>query len=170
MGDRLELRQLDMREYIPTGPEEGLGDAMRGRAFKSSSNATDPASLAVSEDSTEIERSSDDSSVVVVPKPIPSTRASRTWMRILPALVLLAIILLFVLENLGTTTITFLNLSGKLPLAIALLASAALGALVVLALGSVRIIQLRKLVHSPPELVHPIQPQRSESSPPDSES
>ena len=51
-------------------------------------------------------------------------------------------------ENLRSTKVTFLGFSGTLPLALALLAAAALGALLVLALGSVRIVQLRKVIHS----------------------
>ena len=64
----------------------------------------------------------------------------------LPVLVLFAAILLFVLQNLRSSKVSFLSLSGTLPLGVALLAAVALGALLVLALGSVRILQLRKLV------------------------
>jgi uncharacterized integral membrane protein len=81
-----------------------------------------------------------------VPGTIPSTRASRTWTRVLPVLVLFAAILLFVLQNLRSSKVSFVSLSGTLPLGVALLAAVALGALLVLALGSVRILQLRKLV------------------------
>jgi uncharacterized integral membrane protein len=79
-------------------------------------------------------------------KSIPSTRAGRAWMRVLPGLVLLAVTLTFILQNLRTARVTFFAASGTLPIALALLAAAALGALAVLALGSVRIMQLRKLV------------------------
>jgi uncharacterized integral membrane protein len=79
--------------------------------------------------------------------PIPSTRAGRTWIRVLPALVLLAVTVVFVLQNLRSAKVSFITASGRLPLGLALLLAAALGALVVLALGSVRIIQLRHLVH-----------------------
>ncbi len=77
---------------------------------------------------------------------IPSTRTSRTWTRLLPVLFLFAAILLFVLQNLRSSQVRFVSLSGTLPLGVALLAAVALGALLVLALGSVRILQLRKLV------------------------
>jgi uncharacterized integral membrane protein len=62
-------------------------------------------------------------------------------------LVLLAITLVFVLQNLRSVKVSFLSASGRLPLGVALLVAAALGALAVLTLGSVRIIQLRHLVH-----------------------
>jgi uncharacterized integral membrane protein len=77
---------------------------------------------------------------------IPSTRAARVWIRVLPALILLVVTLVFVLQNLQSAKVSFFTASGRLPLAVALLASAALGALIVLALGSVRIIQLRKVI------------------------
>ncbi len=84
-----------------------------------------------------------------VPHPrVASTRASRMWVRTLPAIVVLAVILIFVFQNLQHARVHFLSFSGSLPIALALLAAAALGALAVLALGSVRILQLRKAVRS----------------------
>jgi uncharacterized integral membrane protein len=77
---------------------------------------------------------------------VPTTRASRAWMRIVPSLILLAIMLVFVFQNLRSTKVTFMTASGRFPLAVALLAAAALGALSVLAIGSVRIVQLRKVI------------------------
>jgi uncharacterized integral membrane protein len=65
---------------------------------------------------------------------------------VLPVLILLAAILVFVLQNLRSSKVRFVSLSGTLPLGVALLAAVTLGALLVLALGSVRILQLRKLV------------------------
>jgi uncharacterized integral membrane protein len=62
-------------------------------------------------------------------------------------LALFAAILLFVLQNLRSSKVSFVSLSGTLPLGVALLVAVALGALLVLAVGSVRILQLRKLVH-----------------------
>ena len=80
------------------------------------------------------------------PEPIPSTRASRAWVRVLPALIVLAILLIFIFQNRQDVKISFFGWSGSLPLAIALLASAALGVLVLLILGSVRMLQLRREV------------------------
>jgi uncharacterized integral membrane protein len=85
------------------------------------------------------------SNAVTAP-PIPSTRAGRTWLRVLPALLLLTVTGVFVVQNLRSAKVSFFTVSGHLPLGVALLAAAALGALVVLALGSVRILQLRSLV------------------------
>jgi uncharacterized integral membrane protein len=77
---------------------------------------------------------------------IPATRASRLWIRILPALIVLAVILVFVFQNTKDVRVSFFAFSGELPLSASLLSAAALGALLVMALGSVRIIQLRKQV------------------------
>jgi uncharacterized integral membrane protein len=74
------------------------------------------------------------------------TRASRSWVKVLPGLILVAIIIMFVLQNLKSTKVSFVTASGSFPLALALLGAAALGALCVLALGSVRILQLRKVI------------------------
>lgn len=81
------------------------------------------------------------------PKGVVSTRASRAWVKVLPALLVLAVILLFVFQNSQSAKVSFATASGRLPLAIALLAAAALGGVFVLALGSIRILQLRKTIH-----------------------
>lgn len=78
---------------------------------------------------------------------VESTRASRAWIRIFPALVLLAVILVFVFQNLDNTKIVFMMFSGTIPAALALFIAAALGGLLVLMIGSIRIIQLRKVIH-----------------------
>ena len=88
------------------------------------------------------------------PEPIASTRASRAWVRVLPALIVLAILLVFVFQNRKDVKISFFGWSGMLPLAVALLASAALGMLVLLALGSVRMLQLRRQVRRKKKAAH----------------
>jgi uncharacterized integral membrane protein len=88
------------------------------------------------------------------PEPIDSTRASRAWVRVLPALTVLAILLVFVFQNRKDVKISFFGWSGMLPLAVALLASAALGMLVLLALGSVRMLQLRRQVRRKKKAAH----------------
>jgi uncharacterized integral membrane protein len=83
---------------------------------------------------------------LAVPKEPRSTRVSRAWNGVIPALVLLTLILVFIFQNLHKTRVSFLFLSGTLPLALALIAAAACGGLFVLALGSVRMVQLRKVI------------------------
>ena len=120
---------------------------MGTRTLRSRAGGEAAVPLVVSQDT----KGSDDEAVDdAIPAPtakaIPSTRASRTWVRAFPALLLFTVMLLFVLQNLRSAKVSFITLSGTLPLAVALLASMAIGALLVLALGSVRIVQLRKLV------------------------
>jgi uncharacterized integral membrane protein len=67
---------------------------------------------------------------------VPKSRAGQAWKSLVPALV--------VVQNLEKAKVSFLIFSGRFPLALALLVAAALGALVVFCLGSVRIVQLRK--------------------------
>ncbi len=77
---------------------------------------------------------------------IVSTRTSRAWIRLLPVLVVLAVILVFVFQNPKDVKVSLFSFSGTLPLSVALLGAVILGALMALALGSVRILQLRKQV------------------------
>lgn len=68
----------------------------------------------------------------------------------LPALFVLTVILVFIFQNSQSAKVSFMTASGRLPLAVALLAAAALGALLMLALGSIRILQLRRVIHRSP--------------------
>jgi uncharacterized integral membrane protein len=77
---------------------------------------------------------------------IVSTRTSRAWIRLLPVLVVLVVILVFVFQNPKDVKVRLFTFSGTLPLSVALLGAVVLGALMALALGSVRIFQLRKQV------------------------
>ena len=75
---------------------------------------------------------------------VPKSRAGRAWQRVIPALLVTAVMVIFVVQNLHKTKISFLTFSGRFPVALALLVAAALGALVVFLLGTVRIAQFRK--------------------------
>ncbi len=81
---------------------------------------------------------------------IASTRTSRLWWRLVPSLVVLIVILVFVVQNHQDVRVSLFTLSVTWPLSIALLASAILGALLVLAIGSVRILQLRRQIRRRP--------------------
>jgi uncharacterized integral membrane protein len=65
---------------------------------------------------------------------------------LVPALILLIVMLVFIFQNLHDVKVSFFTASGSLPLALALLLAAILGALIVLCLGSIRILQLRRTV------------------------
>jgi uncharacterized integral membrane protein len=83
--------------------------------------------------------------------PGPSvTRASRisgVWIAVIVATILLVFLLVFILQNLTTVTVSFLGFSGNLPLGVALLFGAIVGALLVTLVGAARILQLRRRVH-----------------------
>ena len=81
-----------------------------------------------------------------VEKPYPGeaqTRLSGAWTALVVGVVVLVVILVFILQNLQSVEVHFLFLQGNLPLAVALLFAMGLGAVVVLAFGAVRILQLR---------------------------
>lgn len=80
--------------------------------------------------------------------PVRASRAGRAWVAIILGIVLLALLLVFIFQNLHHTTIHFFTVSGSLPVALALLFAAIAGAVVVLLVGSVRIIQLRRHVRA----------------------
>ena len=71
------------------------------------------------------------------------TRLSAVWTALTVAIVALAAILVFILQNPQSVNLSFLVFQGHLPLAIALLFAMMLGAVIVLAAGAARILQLR---------------------------
>jgi uncharacterized integral membrane protein len=76
-------------------------------------------------------------------KAAPRTRVSSAWTAVAVGLVLLTALLIFMFQNLQEARVTFLGFHARLPLALSLLSSAILGALVVLLLGVSRMVQLR---------------------------
>ena len=80
------------------------------------------------------------------PRAVEPARPSRHLrLGLVPGMVALVIMLVFIFQNMRETTVSFLGFSGGAPLGLALVAAALLGGIIVFALGSVRIIQLRKL-------------------------
>ena len=71
------------------------------------------------------------------------TRLSGAWTALSVGIAALVVILVFVLQNLQNVRVNFLIFDGELPLAIALLSAMILGAIIVLAFGGGRILQLR---------------------------
>ena len=79
-------------------------------------------------------------------EPLPGerrTRLSGAWTAIVIGLLALVVILVFILQNQQGVEIKFLMFEGNLPLAIALLFALILGAIIVVAFGAARILQLR---------------------------
>lgn len=75
---------------------------------------------------------------------VKRTRASGLWVGLITAAVLAVGFLVFIAQNSEKVSIRFLGFEGQLSLAIALLLSAVIGALVVAVPGIVRIGQLRR--------------------------
>jgi uncharacterized integral membrane protein len=71
------------------------------------------------------------------------TRLSGAWTAIVIGLFGLIVILVFILQNQQSVEVRFLVFEGHLPLAVALLFALILGALIVVAFGAARILQLR---------------------------
>jgi uncharacterized integral membrane protein len=74
------------------------------------------------------------------------SKVSALWIGLIVAAVLLILLLIFIAQNSKTVPIHFLGASGHISLAVALLLSAVVAALLVAIPGSVRIYQLRRLV------------------------
>ncbi len=99
-------------------------------------------------------------------KPYPGerqTRLSGAWTALVIGIVLLVVILVFILQNLQSVEVHFLVMEGQLPLAVALLFAMILGAVVVLAFGAGRILQLRLVARrarhkGPPAATAPAKP------------
>jgi uncharacterized integral membrane protein len=71
------------------------------------------------------------------------TRLSGAWTALAGGFLALAVILVFILQNLQSVDLSFLVLHGRLPLGVALLFAVILGAVIVLGFGGARILQLR---------------------------
>jgi uncharacterized integral membrane protein len=99
----------------------------------------------------------------VQPESIRSTRTSRAWIRLLPALIVLVVILVFVFQNPKDVKISLFTFSGTFPLSVALLGAVILGALMTVALGSLRIFQLRRQVRRKNGDVHRRRPPRTKT-------
>ena len=76
---------------------------------------------------------------------VPNSRLGRTWLAISAGMLALILILVFVLENLKSVKVSFFGATWRVPLALDLLFAAILGGLVVFFLGTLRIVQLRRL-------------------------
>jgi len=79
------------------------------------------------------------------PHQVARTRAGSVYAAAIAFAVLLLLLLIFILQNGCSVRVSFLGLDGHLPLAVALLLAAVIGALLVGLLGLARVIQLRHI-------------------------
>lgn len=90
------------------------------------------------------------------PRPTPPvrkikrTRVSAAWMALIVGLVVLIILLIFILQNLDSVPINILFWEFSLPLGVAVLLAAIMGAVIMAIVGGVRILQIRKVAKQPP--------------------
>jgi lipopolysaccharide assembly protein A len=71
------------------------------------------------------------------------TRTSAVWTAVVVLVASLILVLAFILQNLQDVSVSFLGFHGQLPLGVALLVSATLGGVIVVAAGAARVVQLR---------------------------
>jgi uncharacterized integral membrane protein len=71
------------------------------------------------------------------------TRTSAVWIAVVVLVASLVVVLIFILQNRQDASVSFLVFHGQLPLGVALLVSATLGGVIVLAAGGARVLQLR---------------------------
>jgi uncharacterized integral membrane protein len=77
---------------------------------------------------------------------VPRTRTSAVWFGVWAGALSLILLIIFVAQNTGAVKLSFLWLDGQIPLALAMLIAGVCGAFIAMAVASVRIIQLRRLV------------------------
>lgn len=75
---------------------------------------------------------------------VKRTRVSAAWITAIVGALVLVVLLVFILQNQTRATVNFFGMSGSLPLGVALLFAAIVGALLVALLGTARILQLRR--------------------------
>ncbi len=72
------------------------------------------------------------------------TRAGALWSSLIAGFLILILLLIFITQNTATTDFTFLSLHWSLPLGVAILLAAVGGGLITVAVGTARILQLRR--------------------------
>ncbi len=74
----------------------------------------------------------------------PRTRVSGIWVASIAAVVVLLVLLIFILQNGASVKINIFGANPTLPIGVALLLAAVLGALLVALVGAARVVQLRR--------------------------
>ena len=74
----------------------------------------------------------------------PRTRVSGIWVASIAAVVVLLLLLIFILQNSESVKINIFGANPTLPIGVALLLAAVLGALLVALVGAARVVQLRR--------------------------
>ena len=72
------------------------------------------------------------------------TRAAALWSALITGFVILIVLLVFIMQNTDDTTINFFGWEWNLPVGVAILLAAVCGGLLTVAVGTARIVQLRR--------------------------
>jgi len=94
---------------------------------------------------------------IVVPEPDSRagfTRAAALWTALILGFLILIILLIFIAQNTTTTPFQFLGWHWSLPLGVAILFAAVAGGLITVAVGAVRMFQLRRAAKHNLRLAH----------------
>ncbi|MBY6411110.1 DUF1049 domain-containing protein [Rhodococcus sp. BP-252] len=78
------------------------------------------------------------------PEGIAHTKAAATWTGLVVGAIVLVILLIFILQNLGSVPVNIFVWTFELPLGVSMLLAAIAGALVMALAGGVRILQIRR--------------------------
>jgi len=73
------------------------------------------------------------------------TRAGALWSALIAGFFILILLLIFIAQNTASTPFTFLAFHWSLPLGVAILLAAVVGGLITVAVGTARILQLRRV-------------------------
>ena len=84
------------------------------------------------------------------------TRLSGAWTAAVVAIVLVVAMLIFILQNGRQVPISFVSAHGHLPLGVAMLFSAVVGAAIVVGCGTARILQLRRMARRHAAVPRPV--------------
>jgi uncharacterized integral membrane protein len=76
--------------------------------------------------------------------PLRTTRISGAWVGLIAAAIVLVLLLIFILQNTQSVSVSYFGASGHLPLGVAMLLAAVAGVLIAVIAGSLRIWQLRR--------------------------
>lgn len=86
--------------------------------------------------------------------PVPFTRTAAAWWALIVGTLVLIVLLVFIAQNLETTTVHFLGWNWNAPVGVAFLVAAISGSLITVATGAARMVQLRRAAkrhpHPPP--------------------
>ncbi|MCE7010777.1 lipopolysaccharide assembly protein LapA domain-containing protein [Kibdelosporangium philippinense] len=123
--------EIPVQEPRDPAGKGAVADSTTGKHAAADPAVVDPADAAAKDSSKSVTK---------------ATRISGTWIAVIVAIIVLVFLLIFILANLTSVTVSFLGMSGELPLGVALLFAAISGAILVALIGAARILQLRRRV------------------------